>query len=116
MPQGPERYSHLPLLAFLVLLPLAGCDLTEPTERSAATVGREEFIAIVVALRRARSEAEDAEAFEERKARILERHDATPEALLAFVEAHGADVRYMAAVWDSIRVALEPPPPDSAST
>lgn len=105
---------RLPLLLALVL---TACGFTEPVaEAGPGVLTRRQFIAIYVELRRAEQAVPVPDAFEARKQEIFERHGTEPRALVEFVEAHGDDVAYMAAVWDSIQHRLETLEGDTAAT
>jgi hypothetical protein len=85
---------------------------------AAAPIGRDEFIDVMVELRKAAQQHRTEVAFDARKAVILRAAGVTDSALLAFVRAHEADPAFMSSVWEAIdaRVNLPPDslPPDSA--
>jgi hypothetical protein len=92
----------------------------DPTGRDGG-LRASEFVEIIVAIRTAEREVlRDAEPgtppdsvrarFERSRDEILQRHGATEESLLRFVDDHHARPRVMAAVWDSITNRLRTPP------
>jgi hypothetical protein len=97
--------SWLPLLAAFLL---AGCPGRDPA--ATGPIDREEFITIVVELRRAQAEATSRDEFEERKAGVLAEHGVSEDDVRAFVQRHGGDVRLMSEVWDSVQTRLQRPP------
>jgi hypothetical protein len=89
------------VLAIGVLL--AGC------EGGGAAFGPddERFVETIVALRRAALDAgADTAAFEAARARILEERGVTEASLESYVERRSADLREMAAIWDSVNARL----------
>lgn len=63
---------------------------------------RETFIETVVALRSVAVRSTEGEVDPISRARILEERGLTEDDLLDFVEVHGRDVPFMAAVWEEI--------------
>lgn len=104
-------------LVALLAVPAMACGFTDPVaEAGPEALTRSQFIEIYVELRLAEQATPTREAFQARKQQIFERHGAPPHALIEFVEVHGDDVAYMAAVWDTIQHRLEAVETDSAAT
>jgi len=101
---GGERRRGL-ALAMAVAGLFAGCGADRPT-REGKTIAPEVFVDTYVELRRAARAVDDSAAWEARKREILEARGVTEEALEAFVEARGADVVFLKALWDTIEARL----------
>ncbi|HEX9885312.1 MAG TPA: hypothetical protein VGA70_02450 [Longimicrobiales bacterium] len=80
----------------------------EDTSTTAPDLDREVFIATYVDLRDAVLDRTDTVLDADTRRQILERHGVTADDLLAFAEAHGADVGYMRRVWDEVEERLNP--------
>jgi hypothetical protein len=100
--------GRFPLLC-AVLLACAGCGGAEPQ-----AIDRETFIATYVDLRRSALQNTDKQITPAQRDEVLSRHGVGEEDLLGFVEVHGRDVDYMAAVWGEVEARLHPQ--DSAGT
>jgi hypothetical protein len=107
----PGRVRLL-LVALLVLhLPLVGCGDREPTGRDTALTPAE-FIEIIVALREAERELEEADPdsaakeFARRRTEILDDYGATEDNVRAFIELNHGRPGLMSIVWDSIAQRL----------
>jgi hypothetical protein len=93
---------------------LSACDATAPR----TAVDRETFVAVYVELRLAALSSPTGRITPALRDRILAGGGIDEEALLQFVEAHGRDVDYMAALWTEVEERIEnpsPPTPDGAS-
>lgn len=108
---GPVRLGIV-LLGAAVLV--VGCG--EPVGRSTPALTRDEFIDVVVAIRRAELDLERtglegdtvATRFQARRDSILAAHGTTGEQLNEFLEHH-TDLDFMDGVWDSITQGLKRP-------
>ena len=100
------------LLSAAILLG-GGCRSGRTSE---ARLDRDAFIAVYVDLRRVALLAPNAEIDEEGKQAVLDTHGASEEDLLQFVDVHGEDTEYMAAVWAEVerRLAADRARTDSA--
>jgi hypothetical protein len=97
------------VLALGVAVSIPACDGLGGS-RDPAGLTPEEFISIVVELRRAERELEEAdsaaERFEARRAEILAEHEATEEDVRNFAARRGGDLDLMNALWDTINQRL----------
>lgn len=108
---GPARLG-ITLLGSVALL--VGC--SEPAGTANPAMTRDEFIDVVVAIRRVELDLEGTEEegdtvtalFQARKDSILAAHGTTGDELYEFLERH-TDLHYMDAVWDSITQRLKRP-------
>ena len=96
MDQGGELIRFIAVFATAALL--AGCR-NPPAE---PTITRDQFVDVIVQLRQADSETDDAGVFDARKAEILGDAGVTDSMLLAYARVHGDDIALMAEVWDTI--------------
>lgn len=102
MSRSPVHRTVTSLLACAAILTLWNC-----TPESASTVDRETFIRVYVELRASALDSEDATLVEAARERILQRHGITAEELVAFADAHGADVEFMRDLWEEIETRLD---------
>jgi hypothetical protein len=91
--------------ALLLLLLVAGCNRTAPSEPGG--LSDREFIALYVALADAQKTARSPEQFEQTKQKILKEFGATPESMQEFIRVYSRDISRMATIWDSIRVRMD---------
>lgn len=100
-------------VALTLLLILTGC---RGTSTAAPTIDREAFIATWIDLRAAAVAAGGTIPPAERD-RVLREHGVDEEALVTFVDVHGADPAYMVEVWTEVeermRAATAPPASDT---
>jgi hypothetical protein len=80
------------------------------------SVDRATFVDSWVELRRAALASPTGQVPTAERDRILAERGVTQEQLLAFAEAHGADVAYMKKIWDEVAARLRPevPSPDDS--
>jgi hypothetical protein len=83
-------------------------------EATAPTISTDRFISVIVALREAAAQTEDAAAFATERDRILRDAGVTDSALVEFARVHSRDVHRMRAIWDTIAVRLTPAEADRA--
>jgi hypothetical protein len=95
------RIAGTALLA--VLLGAAGCRGGDPVE---PTLSRDQFVDVMVAIRRADLDTHTDSAYLLRRASVLDSVGTTDSALVQWVERHASDFAFMAAVWDSIDAKL----------
>ena len=88
------------LLSATLLLVSGGCDRTGSA--SEVTIDRETFVTIYVDLRKAALSAIEGRISDAATQEILEAHGVSEEDLLAFAEAHGPEIEYMASLWDEV--------------
>ncbi len=104
----PVRWTLAVLVAAGAFL---GCDGPE-AQGPAPSLTRDEFIDLVVAVRRAEIAVEDADSpavrFQARRDSILAAHGATEEELYEFLERH-TDLDFIDEVWDTITQRLKRP-------
>lgn len=100
------RAASSPISAVLVLALLAAACGRAPSPAGGG-LDREAFIATYVELRSAAVRQGTAELTDAARTEVLTRMGVTEEALLAFAEAHGADVDFMRAIWDEVEGRLE---------
>ncbi len=98
------RTARAPICALALVL--LGCTGT-PEVTSGSTIDMDRFVAAWVELRASTISAPDGILTDELRESALERAEVTEEQLLAFAEAHGEDLSYMQAVWDSVQAQME---------
>lgn len=82
--------------------------------RPAGVIDRETFVATWVELRRAAMGYRDGVSPADERARVLGAGGVSEEQLLAFIEAHGNDPRFLIEVWEEVGERMRPPPlPDT---
>ena len=80
----------------------------------AGVIDRETFVSTWVELRRAAMGYRDGVLPADARARVLGAGGVSAEQLLAFVETHGNDPRYMIELWEEVDERMRPPPaPDT---
>lgn len=93
------------IITISMLVLLAGCSrLEQPADTSGLTA--QEFVELYVGLREARARSTDAAGYEQQKAALFKKYNATPEAMDAFLKANSHDLTFMAAVWDSVQTRI----------
>ena len=101
------------MISYRRIIALAGsvlflaCNRAQDPVPPSSGLSREEFIELFVALRNAQDSARSAAQFDSMKTKIFDRAGASPESLTRFAAEHGAQVRFMSEVWDSIRSRLD---------
>jgi hypothetical protein len=103
-----DRSGRLfPGVARAVLLALlvgaTGCGGGDPVDPA---LSRDEFVDVMVAIRRADIDTDTDSAYLLRRAAVLDSAGTTDSALVEWVERHASDFAFMAAVWDSIDAKL----------
>jgi hypothetical protein len=95
------------LLLAAVLLACRACELPRESPAGGDAMSREAFVSTYVDLRISALSTPDAAIEPSERSRILEEHGVTEDELLEFVDAHGADVDFMASVWTEVEDSLE---------
>ena len=104
--RGRRRPSPGAALLAGAALVLSGCG-RDPAVSEADVIDRETFVATYVDLRTATLATPGDSLPAERKEEILGGHGVTEADLLAFAEAHGGDIDYMASLWAEVEKRLE---------
>lgn len=81
----------------------AGCRGGDPAD---PVLSRDQFVDLMVAIRRADLDTDTDTAYLARRAAVLDSAGVTDSALVHWVERHASDFAYMAAIWDSIDAKL----------
>jgi hypothetical protein len=97
------RARSVILLAGIALLATLGC-----RDDTRTSIDRETFVNTYVDLRKAALETPGGRITPERRDEVLERHGVSEADLFRFAEVRGADVAYMASVWNEVEARLEP--------
>lgn len=104
-PRSPSLLRWALCLAVLAVVSACGGGPAEAPAPNA--IDRETFIATYVDLRIAAIRAGHNAVDATERARILQEHDVTEDALLSFATANGEKVDYMRQVWDEVERRLD---------
>jgi len=89
-------------LVLILALPVWGCE-----RETAAPLGQDTFVEVMVSLRRASREAEGQEDFEARKAEILRQAGVTDADMRAYARIAAGNAPELAEAYDSIAARLQ---------
>lgn len=106
LPRTRSATAVLPVVATALHILLAACGNATKEPGPASTMDAQAFVAVYVDLRLADIHSTRPEEFEAAKQKVLTQHDVTADDLLEFVQRHGRDAEFMAAVWAAIEKRL----------